>query len=61
MKIGIDAGGTLIKLVILDDENRTFKKYPSTDIDQVIEILNNDYSEEEVYLTGGSQNIYKRS
>ena len=53
MKIGIDAGGTLIKLVILDDENRTFKKYPSTDIDQVIEILNNDYSEEEVYLTGG--------
>lgn len=53
MKIGIDAGGTLIKIVILDGDERTFKKYPSADIDQVINMLNTDYKDTEVYLTGG--------
>ena len=53
MKIGIDAGGTLIKIVILNNNDRTFKKYPSQNIDQVISMLNKDYASEEVYLTGG--------
>lgn len=53
MKIGIDAGGTLIKVAILDKDGRTFKKYPSSEIDGVISMLNSDYAKEDIYLTGG--------
>ncbi|CAM4237762.1 type II pantothenate kinase [Jeotgalicoccus halotolerans] len=53
MKIGIDAGGTLIKVAILDKDGRTFKKYPSSEIDGVISMLNKDYARDEIYLTGG--------
>lgn len=53
MKIGIDAGGTLIKVAILDKDDRTFKKYPSSEIDGVISMLNKDYVRDEIYLTGG--------
>lgn len=53
MKIGIDAGGTLIKVAILDKDGRTFKKYPASEIDRVISMLNSDYTGEDIYLTGG--------
>ncbi len=53
MKIGIDAGGTLIKVALLTDEGRTFKKYPAAEINQVIDMLNNEYAGEDIYLTGG--------
>ncbi len=53
MKIGIDAGGTLIKVALLTDSSRTFKKYPAAEIDQVISMLNNKHADDNVYLTGG--------
>lgn len=53
MKIGIDAGGTLIKVALVTDEGRTFKKYPAAEINQVIDMLNNEYAGEDIYLTGG--------
>lgn len=53
MKIGIDAGGTLIKVAVLTESGRTFKKYPSSEIDKVISMLNKDYAGDEIYLTGG--------
>ena len=53
MKIGIDAGGTLIKVALLTDSGRTFKKYPAAEIDQVISMLNSKHADDDVYLTGG--------
>lgn len=35
MKIGIDAGGTLIKVVTELNNERTYQKWLATDIDQV--------------------------
>lgn len=61
MKIGIDAGGTLIKIAILNEAGRTFKKYPSSEIDQVIDTLNAEYSSEDVYLTGGKAEYIKEN
>lgn len=54
MKIGIDAGGTLIKVALLNDLGRTFKKYPAAEIDQVISMLNSKHADDDVYLTGFS-------
>lgn len=53
MKIGIDAGGTLIKVALLNGSGRTFKKYPAAEIDQVISMLNSNHADDDVYLTGG--------
>ncbi|WP_414045651.1 type II pantothenate kinase [Macrococcus equi] len=52
MKIGIDAGGTLIKIAILENGTFTFKKQPSVEIEQVAEWLKT-VPEAEVALTGG--------
>lgn len=40
MKVGIDAGGTLIKIVQEQDNQRTFKTELTKNIDQVVEWLN---------------------
>lgn len=53
MKIGVDAGGTLIKMVQVDGDKRTFTKYPSKNVDQVIDMLNKNHAEDKVFLTGG--------
>lgn len=52
MKIGIDAGGTLIKVVQIENNERTFKKYKSTEIEKVAEWLK-AYPDAQVALTGG--------
>lgn len=53
MKIGIDAGGTLLKIVYVDEGQRRFEKRPSSDIDHLINELNNVHSQDQIYLTGG--------
>lgn len=53
MKIGIDAGGTLLKIVYIEDGERRFEKRPSSEIDILIEDLGTRHSEDEIYLTGG--------
>ncbi|MCG1009875.1 type II pantothenate kinase [Salinicoccus sp. ID82-1] len=53
MKIGIDAGGTLIKVVYVDGDHRTFEKWPSTEVDALIEVLDSQYAEDALFLTGG--------
>ncbi|MCG7339987.1 type II pantothenate kinase [Staphylococcus sp. ACRSN] len=52
MKIGIDAGGTLIKIVQDNGEERKYETKLSTEIDQVIEWLNQT-DVESISLTGG--------
>ncbi|WP_411842659.1 type II pantothenate kinase [Salinicoccus sp. HZC-1] len=53
MKIGIDAGGTLLKIVYFENEKRRFEKRPSSEIDLLIDDLNTYHSADEIYLTGG--------
>lgn len=53
MKIGIDAGGTLIKVAYLEDGARKFEKWPSTEIDQLIEKLKSEHAADQIFLTGG--------
>lgn len=53
MKIGIDAGGTLLKIVYIEGGKRRFEKRPSSEIDTLIDYLNTHHSEDEIYLTGG--------
>lgn len=52
MKIGIDAGGTLIKVVTELNNERTYQKWLATDIDQVADWLN-QLDDVEVSITGG--------
>lgn len=52
MKFGIDAGGTLIKIVKEENGERTFSKYLSTEVEKVAELLT-EYPDAEVALTGG--------
>src|SRR5699024_5114074 len=53
MKIGIDAGGTLLKIVYVNGGHRHFEKRPSSHIDQLIDELNSHHSQDQIYLTGG--------
>ncbi|MFC3418869.1 type II pantothenate kinase [Salinicoccus hispanicus] len=53
MKIGIDAGGTLIKVAYVNDGYRKFEKWPSTEVDALIEVLDSQYAHDELFLTGG--------
>ncbi|WP_020007266.1 type II pantothenate kinase [Salinicoccus albus] len=53
MKIGIDAGGTLLKIVYVNGGQRRFEKRPSSHIDHLIDDLNNHHSQDQIYLTGG--------
>lgn len=53
MKVGIDAGGTLIKIVQETDDERIYKTELTTNIDSVIAWLNQE-DIEQVSLTGGN-------
>ncbi|GAA3715712.1 type II pantothenate kinase [Salinicoccus jeotgali] len=53
MKIGIDAGGTLIKVAYIDDEGRSFERWPSAQVDALIDRLNAEHTDDLIYLTGG--------
>ncbi|WP_342387704.1 type II pantothenate kinase [Salinicoccus bachuensis] len=53
MKIGIDAGGTLIKVAYVEGGSRKFEKWPSSEIDHLIEILNTGHAGDQLFLTGG--------
>ncbi|MGO1989054.1 type II pantothenate kinase [Mammaliicoccus vitulinus] len=52
MKIGIDAGGTLIKVVTEMNNERTYKKWLTTEIDQVAEWLS-QLDDVDISITGG--------
>ena len=52
MKIGIDAGGTLIKIVQEDNGNRQYTTKLTTEINEVIDWLGQQ-SCESISLTGG--------
>lgn len=56
MRVGIDAGGTLIKIAMEDDTHRTLSTELTTDINKVIQWLNqNEF--EKINLTGGNAGV----
>ena len=56
MKIGIDAGGTLIKIVQEHDNRRYYRTELTTNIQKVIDWLNNEEIET-LKLTGGNAGV----
>ncbi|MBI5975947.1 type II pantothenate kinase [Staphylococcus canis] len=56
MRIGIDAGGTLIKVVIEDQGERTYKTYLSTEIKTVAQWLNQQPTQD-IHVTGGNAKV----
>ncbi|ARJ50297.1 type II pantothenate kinase [Staphylococcus lutrae] len=56
MRIGIDAGGTLIKIVIEGNGKRTFKTYPTTEIQIVADWLN-QLPCKAIHVTGGNAKV----
>lgn len=59
MKIGIDAGGTLIKVVYDDAEGRVYYKIPTREIEALIADLNENHPDAEYYITGGGAERFK--
>lgn len=51
--VGIDAGGSLIKVVIEENHQFHYKKYPISELSETISWLSMMAQEAEVYLTGG--------
>src|SRR5690625_1625207 len=60
MKISIDAGGTLLKIVYIENDERVFDKVPSLDIDNFIEKLNKNHPDADIYITGGKAEYMSR-
>ena len=56
MKVGIDAGGTLIKIVQEQGNERFYRTELTTNIDKVIDWLNNE-DIESLNLTGGNAGV----
>lgn len=53
IKAGIDAGGSLIKIVYVENQRMHFKKYPITEMDQAISWLKLVAPAAKVVITGG--------
>ncbi|WP_158633955.1 type II pantothenate kinase [Radiobacillus deserti] len=56
-KIGIDAGGTLVKVAYLDNNNIEFRTFRSQQLDEVIKWITTNFERVEVCLTGGKSEI----
>lgn len=57
MNIGIDAGGTLIKIVHDAPSGRVYYKRNSTELEALIEELNTSYPDANYFLTGGKAQL----
>lgn len=57
MNIGIDAGGTLIKVVTEDPTGRIFYKVQSSEINTLIDDLNTNHPDANFFLTGGKAQV----
>ena len=59
MKISIDAGGTLLKIVYIENDERVFDKVPSR-YRQLHEKLNKNHPDADIYITGGKAEYMSR-
>ncbi|SDN69988.1 pantothenate kinase [Paenibacillus sp. yr247] len=58
MFIGIDAGGTLIKVVCMENKSLSFSKFPVTQIEQVVSKINK-LEGAKICLTGGKAALFE--
>ncbi|MFD1864405.1 type II pantothenate kinase [Planococcus chinensis] len=58
MRVGIDAGGTLVKVAYSEDSGIRFAKYPIAEIERVAEWING-LKDAEVCVTGGKSGVLK--
>ncbi|MBU5272969.1 type II pantothenate kinase [Staphylococcus caprae] len=60
MKVGIDAGGTLIKIVQEQNDKRSYRTELTTNIEKVIDWLNHE-TIDSLHLTGGNAGVIAES
>ncbi|SFL49850.1 type II pantothenate kinase [Salibacterium qingdaonense] len=56
--IGIDAGGTLVKIVYNHEGHLHFEKMAAHRIDEIIEWINNHFTNPEIHITGGKAGVF---
>ncbi|RYM06363.1 type II pantothenate kinase [Sporolactobacillus sp. THM7-7] len=59
--IGIDAGGTLIKVVLKDESGLRFRSIPLSEADACVSWLESDYPDAEIQLTGGKAALFEKA
>ena len=57
MNIGIDVGGTLIKVVSMENDSLSFSKFPVTQIEDVASKINN-LEGAKICITGGKAALF---
>ncbi|MBP1949257.1 type II pantothenate kinase [Virgibacillus litoralis] len=57
MKIGIDAGGTLVKVAYRGSDNIGYQTFPSQDIDDAVSWLYDTFENPTVCITGGKSQL----
>ncbi|MGY4691247.1 type II pantothenate kinase [Salibacterium sp. K-3] len=55
--VGIDAGGTLAKIVYTKNDRIQYKKMRTDQIDEIIDWIHNRFSEPEIHITGGKAGV----
>ena len=58
-KIGIDAGGTLVKIVHFNQNSLKYHKIPSSDLQSVVSWVKDNCPSTEICITGGKAHILK--
>ncbi|SFP87101.1 type II pantothenate kinase [Salibacterium halotolerans] len=56
--VGIDAGGTLVKIVYSHEGHLQFEKMATDRIDEIIEWINRRFTNPEIHITGGKAGVF---
>lgn len=56
-KIGIDAGGSLIKIAYMNNDKILYRKFEATDLENVVLWMNNQSPESMICITGGKGSL----
>ncbi|MCZ8515489.1 type II pantothenate kinase [Paenibacillus filicis] len=57
--VGVDAGGTLIKIAFWENEELKFQKFPSTDLPAATEWIRRQFPGAEICVTGGKASLFQ--
>lgn len=60
-KIGIDAGGTLIKVAYTENESAGYRSFRSRDMDEAAAWIENDFDHPSICITGGKVRYWRVS
>ncbi|HEX7063852.1 MAG TPA: type II pantothenate kinase [Bacillales bacterium] len=58
-QIGIDVGGTLIKVAYADEGDVTYRKFPANQLNEAASWVRENFSEAEICVTGGKAALFQ--